>query len=187
MTTPDFGSQCPTPWYDKCHTFSEGFLYQDFIDEGEIKWVWTDCYKPVCGKYVYSCVWCLWLVIFSAASFDWEHLYKTDNTKCSLPFTNKVPSILVRVTVKIWYVLNCGCHIFRWIWSFHKSKNQTKLGKLPGTKFCFQFLNTFMYFIFTYLLPWEFFSNINLSTLKRFLCPVGSSQRGPLFIYPSDF
>lgn len=87
----------------------------------------------------------------------------------------------------IWYILNVGCHIFRWIWSFRKSKNQTKLGKLPGTKFCFQFLNTFMYFIFTYLLPWEFFCNINLSTLKRFLCPVGSSQRGPLFIYPSDF
>ena len=87
----------------------------------------------------------------------------------------------------IWSVLNGGCHIFRWIWSFRKSKNQTKLGKLPGTKFCFQFLNTFMYFIFTYLLPWEFFCNINLSTLKRFLCPVGSSQRGPLFIYSSDF
>ena len=68
-------------------------------------------------------------------------------------------------------MLDVGCHIFRWIWSFRKSKNQTKLGKLPGTKFCFQFLNTFMYFIFTYLLPWEFFCNINLSTFQKIFMP----------------
>ena len=35
----------------------------------------------------------------------------------------------------------------------------------------FSVFKAFMYFIFTYLLPWEFFYNINLSTFQKIFMP----------------
>ena len=55
---------------------------------------------------------------------------------------------------------------FGFIQSIDKSKNQTKLAKLPGTNFVFIFSNIYVFYIYLFI-ALGIFCNINLSSFQK--------------------
>ena len=67
-----------------------------------------------------------------------------------------------------------------------QTEKPEKIEQTAQNKFCFHLpKKTFMYFIFTYLLLWEFFRNINLSTFEKIVM-LGQAPTLGLPIYPGN-